>query len=180
MVSLLLNAAVCGVFLFFSSSGPGWRWAALIALAVLTLQALRLFRQSRKDALTGLWNLRRLEDMARIYRRCRKLGVWYFDLDHLKNINDTEGHTAGDRRLKGFAATLRAAARREAMAYRVGGDEFLLIVPNPDGCTPPLPDTAELSASWGYAEGEGKKLRQLSAQAEQEMYRRRGRDIAEN
>ena len=171
MVTLLLTAAGCGASIFLTRLHPVWCWPALGCLALLTAQTALLFRQSRTDALTGLYNLRRLEDDAGAYRRHTALEVWYFDLDHLKAVNDAEGHAAGDRLLQEFSAALRRDLPRRAGAYRIGGDEFLLVLPG--GGAPALLHDADLPATWGHAAGPGTELKALITRAEAEMYRKR-------
>lgn len=180
MIILILIAALCGVSVFLSPTYAFARWAALCMLAAITALAARFSRQSRTDDLTCLGNLRQLWATERSYRHSQELGVWYFDVDHLKQVNDTEGHSAGDRLLIHFASRLRGCGAPGARAYRIGGDEFLLIVPHPSGdSVPPLPDAFDLPASWGYASGPGTQLRELILLAEQEMYRSRRNTEAE-
>lgn len=87
---------------------------------------------SETDPLTGLPNRRRFEDeLAREVRRAgdSPLAVAFADVDAFKEINDTRGHDAGDEVLRGVARALRGALRRGDGAYRVGGDEFAVILP---------------------------------------------------
>jgi diguanylate cyclase (GGDEF)-like protein len=86
------------------------------------------------DALTGLYNRRFAEqrlaaEVARSARKGHPLTVVVLDLDEFKLINDTYGHPAGDLVLQEFAAALNRAIRRGDLAVRMGGDEFLLILP---------------------------------------------------
>ena len=174
MSVFFLIAVLCGICILLSPDYALARWAAVCLLVALTSLAARYAKESRTDALTGLGNLRQMKAMERSYKRCREIGVWYFDVDHLKQVNDTEGHSAGDRLLIHFASRLRGCGAPGARAYRIGGDEFLLIVPHPSGdSVPPLPDAFDLPASWGYANGPGTQLRELILLAEQEMYRSR-------
>lgn len=100
----------------------------------LATHARELERLSQTDGLTGLWNRRHWE--ARLHEqfaRCRDTGerccLVLFDLDHFKQINDTEGHAAGDDALRGFALFLRANLRGQDVIGRYGGEEFGVIVP---------------------------------------------------
>jgi diguanylate cyclase (GGDEF)-like protein len=86
------------------------------------------------DALTGLYNRRFAEqrlvaEVARSARKGHPLTVVLLDLDEFKHINDTHGHAAGDLVLQEFAAALNRAIRGGDLAVRMGGDEFLLILP---------------------------------------------------
>ena len=86
------------------------------------------------DPLTGLHNRRsgeqRLsEEIARSTRHVRPLTVILLDLDELKQCNDKYGHAAGDAMLRAFAERLKRAIRGSDLAVRLGGDEFLVILP---------------------------------------------------
>ena len=86
------------------------------------------------DALTGLYNRRFAEqrlaaEVARSGRKGHPFIVVLLDLDEFKLINDTYGHPAGDLVLQEFAAALNRAIRTGDLAVRMGGDEFLLILP---------------------------------------------------
>jgi diguanylate cyclase (GGDEF)-like protein len=86
------------------------------------------------DPLTGLYNRRfaqqRLNaEVARSERRGHPLTVLALDLNNFKEINDTYGHPAGDRVLREFAAKLNRVIRGSDLAVRLGGDEFLVLLP---------------------------------------------------
>ncbi|HET9733345.1 MAG TPA: diguanylate cyclase [Acidimicrobiales bacterium] len=98
---------------------------------------LELLGQSLTDPLTGLGNRRRMEqDLARTHawaqRNARSYGVCLFDIDHFKLYNDHYGHLAGDEALRTVANCLRANCRTADHAYRYGGEEFLLVMPDCD------------------------------------------------
>lgn len=87
------------------------------------------------DPLTGLYNRRFAEqrlaaEVARSSRRGHSLTVLSMDLDKFKHINDTYGHLAGDLVLQEFAARLSKAVRGSDLVVRMGGDEFLVILPD--------------------------------------------------
>jgi diguanylate cyclase (GGDEF)-like protein len=93
--------------------------------------------QAYRDALTGLHNRRLLdEQLPKILERCRCEGtplcVLAMDLDHFKSVNDTEGHAVGDRLLRDVGQIILSAVREEDMAFRLGGDEFLILMPAHD------------------------------------------------
>lgn len=100
--------------------------------------AERVAKLNQRDALTGLPNraltLDRLETaLAAARRNARTLGVVFIDLDALKSINDTQGHAAGDRALQAAARRLTASVRESDTVGRLGGDEFLAILPDIEG-----------------------------------------------
>ena len=95
----------------------------------------RLKRAANTDALTGLHNYRyfydRLEEeVARAERRSAPLAVAFFDLDKLKNVNDTYGHLAGNEVLRILGQSISNHVRTEDVPARYGGDEFAAILPN--------------------------------------------------
>jgi diguanylate cyclase (GGDEF)-like protein len=95
----------------------------------------RLTELAERDPLTGLYNRRRfLEEMARHLadgmRRTEQVGLMSFDLDGFKGINDTFGHQAGDEVLIRFAAEIGSIVRRNELYFRMGGDEFAILVAN--------------------------------------------------
>jgi len=83
------------------------------------------------DALTGLLNrklfLEQLKQALKRVQRGERLAVLYLDVDHLKQINDTLGHSAGDKLLKGVADRLRGCVRDVDVVARLSGDEFAII-----------------------------------------------------
>lgn len=108
------------------------------AQAAIALSNARLYEDQQElaiqDPLTGLYNHRHFhETLERELARCRRggerLGIVMLDLDAFKLVNDREGHAEGDNVLRTVAATLAAACRSSDMAFRVGGDEFALVLP---------------------------------------------------
>lgn len=86
------------------------------------------------DALTGLPNRALFHDrlsleLVRARRNKQKLAVMLLDLDHFKNINDGLGHTVGDRLLQLVGVRLANLLRKSDSVARIGGDEFLLLLP---------------------------------------------------
>ena len=92
-----------------------------------------LVEQALTDPLTGINNRRAFEidldrETARARRHRRPLTLAVIDVDGLKEVNDRHGHRAGDQTLRAVADALRTTARREDGAYRIGGDEFALLL----------------------------------------------------
>jgi len=94
----------------------------------------RLSTEAISDPLTGLYNRRYLADfvereLSRTRRGGTKIVFAMVDVDHFKRINDTFGHDAGDGVLRALSAFFRAQIRQEDLAFRYGGEEFLLVMP---------------------------------------------------
>lgn len=137
--------------MWFVSVALGWdlrlygSGIAVVAALVIVRQLLLLrdhnhmlverARQALTDELTKVRNRRAFdEDLAQLLdiaqRRAGSLVVLMVDLDHLKSINDSEGHLAGDHALVAVAAALSASARTSDRVYRLGGDEFAMLLPD--------------------------------------------------
>src|SRR3954453_5566422 len=93
---------------------------------------VQLEHQANYDALTGLPNRNLLHDRLKqaVYsqRVPRAIAVVFIDLDHFKFVNDSLGHSTGDKLLKGMADRLRGVLREGDTVARLGGDEFVLIL----------------------------------------------------
>ncbi len=90
----------------------------------------QLLRESLLDSLTGAYNRRAFMEGAGLESLQGSFGALaVFDLDNLKDVNDRHGHRYGDALLRHFASVLRAGLRPSDKLYRLGGDEFLLVVP---------------------------------------------------
>jgi diguanylate cyclase (GGDEF)-like protein len=94
-------------------------------------------RLSYTDPLTGLYNYRMLrESLRREVERANRYGhqlcLLVLDLDRFKDVNDTYGHAAGDAVLAEFARRLRSEIREVDLAFRQGGEEFVLLLPETD------------------------------------------------
>jgi len=101
------------------------------------LEAKRLMEHLResslRDAMTGLYNRRFLEEyastlIATSQRRQSPFSVLMLDLDYFKQVNDTFGHEAGDKVLKTLAETMVKSVRMSDMVIRYGGEEFLIVL----------------------------------------------------
>ena len=104
--------------------------------------ARRAFEQLEQaacmDALTSVLNRRAFErdlrkELGRTARHGGTFSVAILDVDHLKAVNDSAGHAAGDACLRAVAQALRCSIRGEDSAYRIGGDEFAALLPEASG-----------------------------------------------
>jgi diguanylate cyclase (GGDEF)-like protein len=108
---------------------------ALLAYQESATASLR--DQALTDSFTGLANRRAYgermeEELLRAQRMRRSLALLLLDVDHLKQMNDTFGHAAGDQLLRAVADVLRSRTRGIDLAARLGGDEFILLLPETD------------------------------------------------
>jgi diguanylate cyclase (GGDEF)-like protein/PAS domain S-box-containing protein len=132
-------------------------FAGQVGLSIANIRLREALRtQSVRDALTGLYNRRYLEEvLAREVRRAARagqsLGILMIDLDHFKSFNDTYGHDAGDVVLRETGASLTKSIRAEDFVCRFGGEEFVVILP-----------TADLAASSMRAERLRMQMKELT------------------
>ena len=122
---LLLEVTTALLFLMLNSQR--------LAKNLLQMQG-DLEKLAASDMLTGLYNRRKLEEVctaalthARVHNRPSALLL--IDLDHLKQMNDTFGHPAGDALLNTVVKTIRAQLRDQDILGRLGGDEFVVVLP---------------------------------------------------
>ncbi|MDX1464644.1 MAG: GGDEF domain-containing protein [Halomonas sp.] len=180
----------------------------VLAVGAVMLMMLRLQRQrdmmrfqSQTDELTGLYNRRRLQEVAdqefvRRQRHPSPLSLMLLDLDHFKHVNDAYGHPVGDAVLSRFAETLQRQVRRLDTVARMGGEEFAVLLPDTDGRAArqlaeriraatramPLPEEAgdhRLTVSIGLTEArQGDGFEHLYSRADRRLYRAKeaGRD----
>lgn len=132
-------------------------FAGQVGLSVANIKLRDALRtQSLRDALTGLYNRRYLEEtldreVRRATRARQSLGILMIDLDHFKTFNDTYGHDAGDKVLRETGACLMNGVRTEDFVCRYGGEEFVVILP-----------TASLENAHARAETLRLKIRELA------------------
>jgi len=119
---------------------------ACVVLSVGQLQCLKRMRHDTRekiemmtfvDELTGVYNYRYLEqrlaeEIQRAKRHGSPLSCIYIDFDSFKLINDTYGHETGNTVLQRASQTARSSARGEDFVGRLGGDEFLIVLPQTD------------------------------------------------
>lgn len=112
--------------------------SAAFVISALRGRLEREEEQARTDQLTGIANRRRFNELAgdeiRRSRRYRNsFSVMYIDIDNFKVVNDTMGHSEGDRLLRQVAATIGGSIRESDTVARLGGDEFALLLPEAGG-----------------------------------------------
>lgn len=145
---------------------------------------------SYNDQLTGLYNRRFYEEeLVRIeYKKLFPISLVMADVNGLKLTNDAFGHTAGDHLLKSVAEILKNASRKNDIVARIGGDEFVMLLPNTDGkaageIVQRMQKSMDaishtdiiLSVSFGWAtkEKESQRMEDVFTEAEDFMYRRK-------
>jgi diguanylate cyclase (GGDEF)-like protein len=184
--------------------------ALVLSVAVLSTPLMRSDIEHRSDAvvdqLTGMLNRKALSARALELSQQSDItgepvGMIVADLDNFKDVNDTHGHTVGDLVLREVAYTLRKELRAFDLAYRLGGEEFLILVPGSDAeqtyelaerlrrsiAETRMPEDVELTISCGVgasAPSERFSYATVFARADAALYRakRAGRDrvCAEN
>lgn len=172
-----------------------------VLVHVISRQQEGLQRQLRHDPLTGLLNRHTLGDvirqaLARTARDGVPMALLAIDLDHFKGVNDDFGHAGGDEVLRGLGALLRERLRATDIAFRLGGEEFLVLLHDTDAQharqvadsllseirNAPLLDARPVTASIGLAPlGDERDTDAWIAHADQALYRakRGGRDRVE-
>jgi diguanylate cyclase (GGDEF)-like protein len=171
--------------------------AIAVLFGLLSLYEARRSRRAREDALvdtlTGLANREGFEqrvdsEWKRAARYERDLGLLMLDLDGFKEINDTQGHIAGDRILREAAAAISGRIRETDFAARFGGDEFVVLCPETaDRGLMALSDDLEetlrrnrIEASVGFTQREpsDSSPQDLVARADAAMYRQKRESTA--
>jgi diguanylate cyclase (GGDEF)-like protein len=137
-VTRLLQVGTMTFFAAATALATGETQRALAArTATLATQRDDAFHMAVTDELTGLYNRHYMRDALRrmtahATRRDQPFAIVSLDVDGLKSVNDAHGHHAGDALLRGIADSLRAVLRSEDIAVRVGGDEFVVLLPDAD------------------------------------------------
>lgn len=106
----------------------------LITSTAALIHAARMEDMARHDYLTGVSNRRLFEQLGSAeisahYRHNKPLSLMLIDIDHFKNINDTFGHSCGDRALIKVAEIISTRVRAEDIVARLGGEEFVVLLP---------------------------------------------------
>lgn len=144
-VPLIAQGEAIGLLSFQNitpETAPSRAYLELMAEALglaLANQRLRdaLLEKALYDPLTGLRNRHHLEDtlrtqMSQATRNAEPVSCLMIDIDHFKNINDRFGHEAGDQVIKNVAAIVQRAVHDHGVAFRYGGEEFLVLLTGVD------------------------------------------------
>ncbi len=135
LIPVAWNALDHLVAIRFSAVLIGTGFYAFISIREISRQHLMLKEQAVTDALTGLYN-RSLFQVALKHathqseRTNTPMTIIMFDLDHFKSVNDELGHVAGDAVLRDLGKFLRKYFRTSDMVFRIGGEEFLILLHN--------------------------------------------------
>lgn len=144
-----------------------------------------LKRLSEIDEMTHLYNRNKYNQMITDYfPKIDRVAVIFWDLNGLKKTNDSLGHEVGDYLISVFSQTVFNLSNTSRFTYRIGGDEFVLIIESPKHNEKELvlkewrqsmesmnrSSKISISASVGYAEGKGSEIEELITQADQMMY----------
>lgn len=147
--------------------------------------AQKMENMAEVDGMTGLYNKSKYLDMvSNTYLSENTLAVIFWDINNLKKINDSIGHEAGDRLILTVSESIRNVCSVSENAYRVGGDEFIMILRGADEkqVIKKIQDWKnslnllkkntdfDISVSVGYAYGDGKDLESIIHKADQMMY----------
>jgi two-component system cell cycle response regulator len=177
-------------------------WRTKVLQEELVVQSRRLEALIFEDPLTGLANRRFILTqlgglVSGARRHGRPLSVAIVDIDHFKAVNDAYGHAAGDRVLAAVTAALRDRLRAEDQLGRLGGEEFLALLPDADADAAAIAAdalraevartsvgyegrTLGVTVSVGWAAWEGEPAEELLRRADEALYeaKARGRDRA--
>jgi diguanylate cyclase (GGDEF)-like protein len=143
-VATATQQALSAAFIFYTLAkgagvnlvGAAWRRQLADSQEQLAQALARVEALATRDELTGLPNRRHVLDLLtreilRCQRTAQDFAVVMVDIDHFKQVNDTHGHAVGDAVLRAFAAIAQGALRAHDSVGRLGGEEFLLLLPGP-------------------------------------------------
>ena len=153
-----------------------------------------LKKLSEMDSMTQTYNRNKYNQMIEtVYPGVDSVGVIFWDINGLKNINDRMGHDYGDVAISAIASSIMENLAKDARAYRIGGDEFVVIMEKAEEAD--LRDMirrindsinrknkaskVNISAAFGFAIGAGKDIEKLISDADANMYAEKQRQKAQ-
>lgn len=149
------------------------------------LRIAQLTYLKETDTKTRAFNKNKYEEMAReYYPKIERVAVMFWDLNNLKFINDEYGHAVGDKAIEKLSSALYEHSDTRCRVYRIGGDEFLMIIDNPgqneaEDIVKSVKDKLELNneqrmikitGAVGLAFGAGSDILKVVEQADLDMY----------
>lgn len=147
--------------------------------------AKKMENMAELDGMTGLYNRSKyITMMSETYLNVKQIGVIFWDINFLKRTNDTKGHEVGDELILTVAHSIEKHATEKDAAYRIGGDEFVMVMQDADfrdvekklkEWKKTLDDLQkrtdiELSVAVGYASGTGDNFDRIIREADRMMY----------
>lgn len=146
--------------------------------------ARKMENMAEIDGMTGLYNRSKYISMLESYKMQEKIGVIFWDINYLKEINDNKGHELGDKLIFTVASSIAMNMNENDLAYRIGGDEFVMVIPDADKkylnkkvndwrkSLDKLRNDIEIdiSVAVGYAYGKGEEIEEVIREADKMMY----------
>ena len=149
------------------------------------LRIAQLTHHKDMDLKTGLYNKTKYEEMLNTYYQgVEEVGAIFWDVNHLKMVNDRFGHATGDVLIGMVAERLKSQTSDRRRVYRIGGDEFVMLIDDPEEdeiegiireVSRSLQESEKkagfpVSSAAGYAKGKGSEIRQIVNRADASMY----------
>ena len=149
------------------------------------LRIAQLTHHKDMDLKTGLYNKNKYEEMLNTYYQgVEEVGAIFWDVNHLKMVNDRFGHATGDVLIGMVAERLKSQTSDRRRVYRIGGDEFVMLIDDPEEdeiegiireVSRSLQESEKkagfpVSSAAGYAKGKGSEIRQIVNRADASMY----------
>ncbi|MBQ4069744.1 MAG: GGDEF domain-containing protein [Lachnospiraceae bacterium] len=147
--------------------------------------ARKMKNMAEIDGMTGIYNRSKYISMVEeVYKKEEHIGVIFWDINYLKQINDNEGHEFGDKLILTVAQSINLVANDNDRAYRIGGDEFVMVVLGADSkaLTKKIAEwkkaidklkrdnNIDVSVAVGYAYGNGSSYEDVLREADKMMY----------
>lgn len=186
-LAIVLGAALVGNGRYMSESGSLYECIRLVLFMSLCMELGFLWRgrvraEGQVDPLTGAisregFSPRALRELDRAHRNSYPISLAVIDLDGFKIVNDTHGHEAGDVVLRNVVTEIKARIRATDTLFRIGGDEFVLLLPHADvdqaaKTLNRLQSATSHPWSWGVTEMDGKDTPEaMVLRADKSMYK---------
>lgn len=145
----------------------------------------QLTYRGETDDKTKVFNKNKYQEMVRgYYPKIERIAVVFWDLNNLKYINDKYGHAMGDQVIEKLSRILNSYSNDRCRVYRIGGDEFLMIIDNPKDCeaegivkavkeglkAEEMDGKLQISSAVGFASGRGEDILEIVKEADSQMY----------